>query len=142
MQFYPNEFSDFEVTTLEHQLANYVLDVQFDEASQELKRLGDLCRVMVETKKDITYPLVFRLLKLALILPVSTTTVERAFSVMKIVKNRLRNRMCDSFLNDCLVCYMEKDVFDSVSNDSIMYPFQKMKKRTIVIVDYVIFYIL
>ena len=30
-QFYPNDFSDFEITTLEHQLANYVLDVQFDE---------------------------------------------------------------------------------------------------------------
>ena len=28
--FYPNDFSDFEVTGLEHQLANFVLDVQFD----------------------------------------------------------------------------------------------------------------
>jgi len=127
--FYSNDFSDFEVTTLEHQLANYVLDVQYDEAFHDLQGLGDLCKVMVETKKDITYPLVFRLLKLALILPVSTTTVERAFSAMKIIKNRLHNRMCDSFLNDCLVCYIEKDVFDSISNDSIMYRFQKMKKR-------------
>ena len=62
-----------------------------------------------------------RLLKLALILPVSTTTVERAFSTMKIVKSKLRNRMCDRFLNDCLVCYIDKDVFDSISNDAIMY---------------------
>ena len=75
----------------------------------------------METKKDIPYPLVFRLIKLALILPVSTATVERAFSAMKIVKSRLRNRMCDPFLNDCLVCYIEKDVFDTISNDSIMY---------------------
>jgi len=96
----------------------------------------------VETKKDITHLLVFRLLKLILLLPVSTSIVERAFSTMKIVKNRLQNRMCDSFLNDCLVCYMKKDVFDSVSNDSIMYSFQKIKKRTIVIVNYVIFYVL
>ena len=75
----------------------------------------------METKKDITYSLVFRLLKLALMLLVSTATVEKAFLAIKIVKNRLRNQMCDSFLNDCLVCYIEKDVFDSVSNDSIMY---------------------
>jgi len=54
--------------------------------------------------------------------------VERDFLVMKIIKNRLQNRMCDSFLNDCLVCYIEKDVFDLVSDDSIMYRFQKMKK--------------
>jgi len=30
-----------------------------------------------------------------LIIPVATTTVERAFSAMNIVKNRLRNRMGD-----------------------------------------------
>ena len=50
---------------------------------------------------------------------------------MKIVKSRLCNRMCDPFLNDCLVCYIEieKDVFDTISNDSIMYRFQKMKNR-------------
>ena len=103
--------------------------MQSDEAFQVLKGLGDLCRVMVETKKDITYRLVFRLLKLVLILPASTATVERAFSAMKIVKSRLRNRMCDPFLNDCLVCYIVKDVFDSISNDAIMYRFQKMKNR-------------
>uniref|UniRef100_A0A7C9A4N8 HAT C-terminal dimerisation domain-containing protein n=1 Tax=Opuntia streptacantha TaxID=393608 RepID=A0A7C9A4N8_OPUST len=115
--------------TLEHQLANYVLDVQSHEAFRDLKGLGDLCSTMVEEKKHITYPLVFKLLKLALILPVSTATVERAFSAMNIVKSRLRNRMCDSFLNDCLVCYIEKDVFDSISNESIMQRFQCMKSR-------------
>jgi len=60
---------------------------------------------------------------------VSTATVERAFSAMKIVKSRLRSRMCDPFLNDCLVCYIEKNVFNTISNDSIMYRFQKMKNR-------------
>ena len=82
-QFYPHDFSDFEIIALEHQLANYVLDVQSDKAFQVLKGVGDLCRVMIETKKDISYSLVFRLLKLTLILTVSTSTVERAFSTMK-----------------------------------------------------------
>ena len=80
---------------------------------------------MVEEKRHITYPLVFKLLKLALILPVSTATVERAFLSMNIVKSRLCNRMYDSFLNDCLVCYIEKDVFDSISQESIMQRFHK-----------------
>ena len=82
---------------------------------------------MVKTKKDITYPLVFGLLKLTLILLVSITTVERAFTTMKIIKSRLRNQMCGPFLNNCLVCYIEKYVFDSISNDAIMYRFQKIK---------------
>ena len=50
---------------------------------------------MVETKKDKVYPLVFLLIRLALVLPVAIATVERVFSGMNIVKNRLRNRMRD-----------------------------------------------
>jgi hypothetical protein len=37
--------------------------------------------------------LVYRLIELALILPVATATVERAFSAMKIIKTELRNKM-------------------------------------------------
>ena len=46
---------------------------------------------MVETKKNVVYPLVYLLVSLALTLPVAIATVERAFSAMKIVKNRLRS---------------------------------------------------
>ena len=35
----------------------------------------------------------------------------------------------DQSLNDFLVCYIEKDVSDSISSDSIMYRFQKMKNH-------------
>ncbi|KAL7204026.1 hypothetical protein ACSBR2_017150 [Camellia fascicularis] len=58
----------------------------------ELKGISDLTRKLVETKKDIIYPLVYLLVKLALILTVATATVEKAFSAMKFIKNRLRNR--------------------------------------------------
>ena len=46
-------------------------------------------------KKNVSYPLVYSLVTLALILPVATAIVERAFSVMNIIKNRLRNRIGD-----------------------------------------------
>ena len=55
--------------------------------------ISDFATKLVETKKHIVYPLVCLLLKLALIQPVATATVERAFSVMNIIKNRMRNRM-------------------------------------------------
>ena len=42
---------------------------------------------MVEMKKDVSYPLVYSLVILALILPVVTATVERAFLVMNMIKN-------------------------------------------------------
>ncbi|XP_057775196.1 uncharacterized protein LOC130994180 [Salvia miltiorrhiza] len=60
---------------------------------------------------------------------VATATVERAFSAMKIIKSVLRNRMGDNLLNDCLVPYIEKDVFVNVTNEAIMQRFQNMKNR-------------
>lgn len=66
-----------------------------DPADLVSKTLGisDLSEKLVETRKHIVYPLVYRILKLVMILHVATTTVERFFSAMKIVKSRLRGRM-------------------------------------------------
>ena len=89
----------------------------------------ELAETFVTTKRDLIYPLVYLLVKLALVLPVATATVERAFSAMKYVKSRLRNRMGDQWLNDCLVTYIEKEVFDSIDNEIIMRRFQNMKPR-------------
>jgi hypothetical protein len=66
---------------------------------------------LVEINRHNIYDLVYLLLKLVLILPVATTSVERAFSMMIFVKNRLRNRMNGCLLDDCLVTFIERDVF-------------------------------
>ena len=84
---------------------------------------------MVETKKNVVYPLVYLLVTLALTLLVATVTVERTFSAMKIVKNRLRNRMSDQWMNDSMIVYIEKDIFHSINNEAIMQWFQNMKIR-------------
>ena len=69
---------------------------------------------------------VFLSLKLALILPVSTATVERVFSGLYLVRNQTRNRMCDKLLNDCLVTFLEREIFSNISEDDIV---MAMKKR-------------
>ena len=48
---------------------------------------------------------------------------------MKIVKTRLRNRISDQFLADCLVTYIEKDIFDCIDNATIIHCLQNMKTR-------------
>jgi len=57
---------------------------------------------MVQLKKDKTYNLVYLLVKVALLLPVATAIVKRAFSVMKFIKNSLHNIMGDELKKDCL----------------------------------------
>ena len=73
----------------------------------QLKGICEIARKLMETK---IYQLIYLLLKLALILPAVTATVERAFSTMKYVNNRSRNRIRDQWMNDYLVTYIEKDV--------------------------------
>ena len=54
-------------------------------------RIGQLTEKMVEIENDVLYSLVYSLVTLALILPVATTTIERVFSAMNIIKSRLCN---------------------------------------------------
>ncbi|KAH0665562.1 hypothetical protein KY285_026768 [Solanum tuberosum] len=78
-----------------------------------LKGIKDLATMMAQTKLDQTWSLVYLLVKLALILPVATASVERAFSSMKLIKNDLRNSIGEEFLNGCLVCKIERKIFEN-----------------------------
>ena len=64
-----------------------------------------------------------------LVLLVAIATVERAFSAMNIIKDRLRNRIGDQWMNDNLVTYIEKDIFKTIDCEEIMQWFQNMKNR-------------
>jgi hypothetical protein len=75
------------------------------------------------------YDMVYELLKLVLLLPVATTGVERVFSAMVLVKTKLRNKMGDSLLNDCLVTFIERDIFFEVDEDDIIKTFMSLQKR-------------
>ena len=87
------------------------------------KGIGHFVEKMVEMKKNISYPLVYSLVTFALILVVATATVERAFSAMNIIKNRLRNQIGDQRMNDYLITYIEKDIFKTIKCEKIMQRF-------------------
>ena len=128
-EFYPNDFSPLELMILDNQLKSYIIDVRSSGQFSEVIGIGGLAQMLVQTKKDIVYPLVYLLVKLALILPVATASVERVFSAMKIIKSSLRNRMGDEWMNDCLVSYIERDIFKTIDNEAILQRFQNMKQR-------------
>ena len=86
---------------------------------------------LVETNKIERHAVVYRLLKLVVVLLVSTASVERVFSVMNFVKNKLRNKIGDQYLNDCLVTFIEREFFLQVKDKDIINRFQTMKNRRI-----------
>jgi len=45
---------------------------------------------------------------------------------MKFIKSSLRNIMSDELMNDYLVTYVEKDIFDNIDNESLIQQFQNM----------------
>jgi hypothetical protein len=120
---YPNDFKDVSEEVMRHQLRNYVRNVRGDPNFAKTKGLSDLCAKFVKTNKSTTFALVYKLVKLALILPVATTSVERVLS-MKYVKSQLSNKMGDQWLIDRLVTYIERYVLKTISNDVILSHFQ------------------
>uniref|UniRef100_A0A7N0T6Q6 Cytochrome P450 n=1 Tax=Kalanchoe fedtschenkoi TaxID=63787 RepID=A0A7N0T6Q6_KALFE len=83
-EFYPHDFTKVDLLELEFQLEMYIYDVRNDARFQQVKDLGGLSCMLVETSKDKTFPYVYLLLKLVLILPVATTSVERVFSGLSV----------------------------------------------------------
>jgi hypothetical protein len=49
--------------------------------------------MLVKTNKIVQYNIMYKLLKLVLVLPVATTGVERIFSALNTIKNKLRSKM-------------------------------------------------
>jgi hypothetical protein len=61
-----------------------------------------------------------KLLKLVLLLPVATFGVERIFSIMNFVKNKLRSKIGQRYLNGCLVTFIEREFFLQNKNQDII----------------------
>ncbi|XP_031274927.1 uncharacterized protein LOC116133354 [Pistacia vera] len=132
-KFYPTNFPQHDIWLLDDKLENYYEDVNTNANFTHVKGIADLAKKMVEFKKDVAYNKVFLLIKLALVLPVAIATIEGVFSAMNLVKNSLRNRMGDDWMNNCLVVYIEKEVFATIENGDIIEHFQNISKQKIVL---------
>ncbi|XP_004986856.1 zinc finger MYM-type protein 1-like [Setaria italica] len=130
-KFYPKDFSNNNLLRLELQLDNYIDDIRKDDRFKGLDNIVDLSFKLVQTKRHKVYDMVYELLKLVLLLPVATASVERVFSAMVLVKTKLRNKMGDSLLDDCLVTFIERDIFFEVDEDDIIETFMSLRKRRI-----------
>ncbi|KAK4256472.1 hypothetical protein QN277_009328 [Acacia crassicarpa] len=129
-RFYPLEFDKLaDIPFLSSSLGNFIVDVRADSNFGNLQTISNLALKMVEKRKDIVYPLVYLLIKLALVLPVATVSVEQVFFAMTFVKDKLRNRISDDWFNSCVVTYVERDIFATIDDEEIMQYFQGMKNR-------------
>jgi hypothetical protein len=127
---YSDDFSFDDCKTIKDRLRTFIIHVQRIEEFKACRDLASLSKTMVQLERHIVFPLVYQLIELALLLPVATATVERAFSTMKIIKTELLNKMSDDWLNG-LVCYIEREIFKGLDLQKIKKAFQNKKTRQI-----------
>jgi hypothetical protein len=124
--FYPEDFSTFELGCLPFQLETFFDAMRKDERFREVKTLAELTIKLVETRMDRVFYIVYRLLKLVLILPVATASVERNLSSVNYVNNKATNKLSDQCANDCMVTSLEREIFAQVKDEAIISRFQAM----------------
>ncbi|XP_050154705.1 uncharacterized protein LOC126628887 [Malus sylvestris] len=83
-KLYSQDFDRMDLMNLPIQLDNYIHDMKMHSEFSSLRGISDLAQELVKTGRSESYMLVYKLLTLALVLPVATASVERVFSAMKI----------------------------------------------------------
>ena len=128
-RFYLEDFSEQEKLYLRFQLEHFELDICRHTALQNVLTISKLCQELMKTGKSMIYSLVDKLIRLVLIFPILIATTERAFSAMKIMKTKLRNKMKDDYLGSYMITYIEKEITQTFDDDSIINEFCDMKER-------------
>ena len=130
-KYYPADLNQQEKLRLEYQLKHFVVDASNSEELKNIATIAELCRCLVATGRHRTSNMIDRLLRLLLTLPISTASAERVFSILKITKTRLRNKMEDEFLANNLIVHIEGEIARDYSYEDIITDFQNLKKRKV-----------
>ena len=126
-EIYAEDFDIAEIAVLPSQLRGFVGRARRNQEFLGCTELSQVSEIMVKIEMHKSYPLVYRLVELTLILPVATASVERIFSAMSIIKTELHNKMRDEWLNDLMICYTEKELFRNISNEKIIKRFNSKR---------------
>ncbi|KAL3516073.1 hypothetical protein ACH5RR_022975, partial [Cinchona calisaya] len=127
--YYPMDFTEQEKLHLKIQLELFKLHVKNDTVVQDVSTISELCRELSRIGNATHYPLVDRVIRLVITLPISSASTKRAFSAMKIIKNRMQNKMGDDILSNSLIVYIERDIVRSLDINLIIDDFDSIKDR-------------
>ena len=132
IEYEGNVFStsaDVDKTETRHEWKAFKL-VIFEEKSLSLKELATL--FLRSEVKCVTFPNIKILLTIAMVLPVSTATVERSFSDMKQIKDRLRNGLLPASMFKLIIA-IEGPPLQEVDFDAVLALWKVMKPQRLLI---------
>ena len=99
---------------------------------EERKLFPSLKSILKAHEHDAATVHLKRILCTYLVLPMSSVDCERGFSVLKLVKNRLRNRLLQINLNHAMMVAIEGPEIHKFKFSSAIAEFKKGKRRRVV----------
>lgn len=126
---YSEDFLEADRALMKDQLEAYICYVRTHVEFTFCHDIANLAAKMVETKQHLIFPLVYRLLELALLLPVMTASVERISSAVNIIPTDMCNEIPIDWLSDFAVYYIEEDISKDLDAEKILERFQSMVTR-------------
>ena len=123
----------------------YNMDIDEHDIQAEFQVMVEHCQTLVDDIKTATphqlfvklvntglqdaYPNICTLYRIFLTLPVTSTTVERSMSKLKLIKSYLRSTMGENRLSMLALISIEKDLTDSMNFNDVINTFARMKNR-------------
>lgn len=92
-------------------------------------KIGDKLSNLKSIVTKNTFPHTFRLLQVALILPIGSTTCERSFSTMRRIKTWLRSRMSQDRFSKLSILNINSDMAKNIEHQEIIDGFSKSGNR-------------
>jgi hypothetical protein len=130
-KYYSTNFNQQERIGLEYQLNHFVVEASRSDDLKRIATSAEFCQCLIDTGRHRVFHLVDRFLQLILTLPVSASSVERAFSALRIIKTRLRNKMEDDFLSNNTIVHIEGELLKDYNYEDIIADFNDVKDRKV-----------
>ncbi|CAF3386583.1 unnamed protein product, partial [Rotaria sp. Silwood2] len=113
---YINSFTKIDAENIIKMIGIDDSDLLYNEVQLFKEKISEfetttVTRKFVHERKTLL-PSLTKAYQYLLTLPISVASVERSFSKMKIVKNRLRTTMSDERLYSLLLCTLESSILD------------------------------
>jgi hypothetical protein len=95
------------------------------DINEQCDTISKAAQFIVERKEVV--PRLYQAYSFLLTLPVTIASNERGFSKLKIIKNRLRSRIGDDRLQSLLLCSIETDLLDQLTDEELIERWLKNK---------------
>lgn len=96
------------------------------EENKNIKSLMEFLSFVEQYKQ--AFECIYNLVKICILIPISTASCERSFSSMKRIKSYLRTRMTNERLNNISILSVEKDISKLIDFNDVVEKFASLNK--------------